>query len=405
MRTYEKTKAYLKSRKYVGIEYQPVNREALTDSGKGRIHLEFLRICLRAEWDPEERARIPQVIQNLDIDWILFEKIGVRFKVVSQLYLILRDIACVPKKVRDRLRHHYYHMIKFMTRYEHFEKTVLLEFAQLTEMGIDSVILKGPVLNDLIYPEVGIRYRADLDLIVKSSQWVAVTNALLERGYNWCDAPSSINNDGSHKLSSHISFRKPAPENVVQNNGYPRDLLVEVHTSLVGFHYRFVKDWSMLWQYSEIREVMGVDVRVLDKDVRFLSLCAHLVINHENNELRHAYEIFRYMHFFGDRLDWFKIMRLARQYEFVYPVRAVMKKLHQDWGLDLPFLYQFWQIFFRPNNREKLFFEIQSLLVLFDRTFSRLSDQLQKKFDSFRFSTTQGIECFSQRFNSLLERE
>jgi hypothetical protein len=296
-------------------------------------------------------------------------------------------------------------MIKIMTRREHFEKTILLEFNQLSEEGFDPIFLKGPILTDLIYPVSGFRFRSDLDLIVKSSQWVSVAKALLERGYLWPDEPSLINEDGTHKLSSHISFEKHLPDRFIQADGHRDFILVEVHTSLVGFHYRYIKDWSWLWQYSEIRDVMGVPLRVLDKDVRFLSLCAHLVINHENNELRHTYEMFRYMHYFGDQLDWLKIMRLARRYEFVVPVWSVMTKLHQDWGLDLPSSYQFWRIFFRPKNRERLFFEITSPIFLLHRTFLQLSEQLEKKLHRFRVLITKKIDRFSQRFHTLFDGE
>ena len=52
----------------------------------------------------------------------------------------------------------------------------------LADRGIDALVIKGPSIGEWLYPE-GDRESADVDLLLRPSQWDAATSVLEARGF------------------------------------------------------------------------------------------------------------------------------------------------------------------------------------------------------------------------------
>src|SRR6185503_12220500 len=55
--------------------------------------------------------------------------------------------------------------------------------AALVAAGVETIVLKGPVLARTVYPERSMRGYADLDVLVRQERWLDAHRALLGLGY------------------------------------------------------------------------------------------------------------------------------------------------------------------------------------------------------------------------------
>jgi hypothetical protein len=352
---------------YESLEGKRPSVEAI--SSRERQYLPLLIDCLKSEWDPDAVSRANAFMAANEINGDDFIMLARKHFLPPLLWKISQGAINFPKRIKDRLKDYYLSALMNNSPKQRFERAILSDLQSLEEIGISYILLKGAGLAQLIYEDPAVRYASDIDVIVSAAHFPLITEYLQTLGYDLVEEDEEIDHRGLPRISSHLQFRKLSAEmsRLLHRKFH---FLVEFHVSPVGFHYRYAQDWAWLWENDQIIHVDDYPIRVLNHEARFLNLCAHLIVNHDLEDLRHTYEIAKFCHLFGDQMNWVKIFRLARKYEFAVSIRRVIDHLDTVWSIDPPAFYPWLCRLFPPRNREQLFFDHPGWLTFINRVFS-----------------------------------
>lgn len=373
----------------LGFDAFPGLRNSAEQDAPGDA-VQLAGLCLQSEWSSDAAARANALITTRAVDWDGFIRWSIKKSVAPQIWEAARQGIHLPVSVMQRLKSLYLSALARYLPRQRLEARVLKDFHSLAQEGIRPILLKGHGLAELLYVDPAIRSRADIDLIAPREAIPRITDFLLSRGYLLEEAPEEMQSNGLHKLSSHLLFTKGFPDDAPDDRDHMR-VLVEVHSSLVGFHYRYFQDWDWLWENAVETRVIGVPVLVLNLECRFLNLCAHLVINHTLDDFLHIYELAKFISLYGEDLNWLKALRLARRHEYRLSVQEVMRELVRNWAVRLPAGYRRWALLFPPRTREKLFFNQPSLITALHQRISALNLQIVDELRSMEAGMTKRI--------------
>jgi hypothetical protein len=127
--------------------------------------------------------------------------------------------------------------------------------------GVESIVVKGPVLSMRAYGDAGLRQYADLDFLIRARDLVAATRALNEFAYEG-DVPMQAIAAG--KIPGEYLFMRPGTK-----------LLVELHTERT-FRY-FPRPLPMEDYFARRTDVPldGHQVPALSAEDEFVLICIH----------------------------------------------------------------------------------------------------------------------------------
>ena len=131
----------------------------------------------------------------------------------------------------------------------------------LTRAGVTAMLLKGPVMAHLRYPDPAWRPFADLDLLVRGSDRTRASHALADAGY----APS--------RPSPRPGFDDRFGKAVVHRG--PTGVEIDLHRTLAQGPYVAWIDADRLWERAVPFEVAGVKTLRLDDTALLLHACVH----------------------------------------------------------------------------------------------------------------------------------
>jgi hypothetical protein len=255
-------------------------------------------------------------------DWDLLVRRAQAEGVAALLYWKLSQsgkIDLLPETLQKSLRAMY-----FSTRMNNGE--IIKELETLTRLfdgaEIPVVALKGVCFALTIYPDIGLRPMADLDLLVpasKLSEAVRITKSL---GY--VDAVPEASRGLGGLLNHEVCLKKiEAPFTTL-----------ELHNSLVAdksFIYAVPVDW--FWSQTEpmegiSSEKMISNLRMLTPTAQVLYASAHAMLQHggRNTSLRWFYDLDRLIRFYADRVDWDLLLSQARTFEWSSAVSAALSQ-------------------------------------------------------------------------------
>lgn len=179
--------------------------------------------------------------------------------VLAQLDAGIRGAgAGIPQEMDTNLRQR--HRAQLM-----FTLSMTAELFRLLEKfrgaGVESVVVKGPVLSMRAYGDPGLRQYVDLDFLIRAQDLVAATRALNESAYE-SDVPMEAIEAG--KIPGEYLFVRPETK-----------LLVELHTEHT-FRY-FPRPLPMEDYFARRTEVSldGHQVPALSAEDEFVLICIH----------------------------------------------------------------------------------------------------------------------------------
>ncbi len=201
-------------------------------------------------------------------------------------------------------------------------RTVL---TQLTEAGLDFLVLKGPAVAQQVYPHASLRAFSDLDLMVHERDLGATQQRLLEAGF--------IAEDGDALLRPKLV---PQAATYELKYWHPTlQLRVEVHGGDLLNAGLASRDLAGYWSRAVVIAVQGVPVKVLALEDQLIHLCAHL---HYHGYVR--------LNWFADlafivrdhaaELDWARLLATVQREEAAVPVYYSLYFLRELLGVDPP---------------------------------------------------------------------
>jgi len=133
-------------------------------------------------------------------------------------------------------------------------------YSQLTEAGIDTLVLKGPAISLMGYGDVSLRTFGDIDLLVNRKDLPRARDILLSKGFTR-EYPTVA--EASLVSAQHaLEFVRGSTK-------------VELHCALFSRHLHLNFDLQELWDEAVWLRCLTTDIRVLSPTHLFLLVCAH----------------------------------------------------------------------------------------------------------------------------------
>lgn len=134
----------------------------------------------------------------------------------------------------------------------------------LAEAGVETIVLKGPLLARQLYGDLAARVSGDVDLLVPESQLLRAARTLAEAGYLHHTPISAEALRRLRKSEHDIAFAHPEDQ-----------ILVELHADIAQPHYGYRVDLGCWWGERRQTMVGEADLRVLSPEHAYLLSALH----------------------------------------------------------------------------------------------------------------------------------
>lgn len=186
----------------------------------------------------------------------------------------------------------------------------------LADAGVEALALKGAALIGVAYMDPGARPMGDVDLGVAPEHVGRAVQALHRAGLR----PSDDNPERLLAVRHSLAFRDPDGQEV------------DLHRGLL---WRAGLD-EEFWQGSIAADVAGAPVRVLNPADQLLHVCAHGAAWNPVHPLRWAADAFKVIEVAGERLDWERLVEMARRGRLTAPFADCLDFLVEDLEAPVP---------------------------------------------------------------------
>jgi hypothetical protein len=194
----------------------------------------------------------------------------------------------------------------------------------LTAAGVPSLLAKGAVLAETIYPGLGSRGMSDVDLFVPRDRIVSAGVVLQELGYEPEGKVSlASQQQGDAFAYAEASFRPP-------DKGGP---LVELHWHpVITYFFRAGTrvNLAAIWERAQPVTLAGQPTLQMGIEDTLLYLCYHLVVQHRLGHLKGYVDIDLIVRKWDGSLDWAVVVSRAEEWHLrpvVYWALAYAREL------------------------------------------------------------------------------
>lgn len=265
--------------------------------------------------DPAVRPRLARQLDPERIDPLLMA--AERHGVVGWLWYAVRDFAAASDPAVRPVRERHAQLLGAHLR---TRAALLRARTVLAAGGIEPVVLKGPVLAEVIYPRPDLRAYGDLDLLVEPDQ-VGPALELLEA-------------DGARLVERNWPL--------VLDRMLGQLTLVDADGTVVDLHWHLLHERA-LWSAFTLPPgvagptrsvpVGGVEVRALAAEPALVHLALHAAVSgaHRLMWLSDVDQSVR-----RDQPDWAGVLDLATRWSVGLPVALVLRRVRHVLGTPVP---------------------------------------------------------------------
>ncbi len=200
-----------------------------------------------------------------------------------------------PKAFQSQVTNaHRLDALRMALKYRH----VLQVLAHLSECGLEYMVVKGPAVAYVVYPEPSLRSFNDLDLVVREKDWTRAHQLLVDQGF----VPQEDMPEPPPKV---------IPQEVLYELKYWHPevcLLVEVHFDDILNAGLSSRDVEGFWQRTKQISVKGQSVRVMSLEDQLLHLCMHMHY-HGYTRLNAFSDVALIVRDHAAELDWEQFLR------------------------------------------------------------------------------------------------
>jgi Uncharacterised nucleotidyltransferase len=247
----------------------------------------------------------------------------------------------------------------------HHRKNLLLELRRAADLkridaalgaaGIGFLILKGPVLAAMVYPERAARTMLDLDLLLAQEDFAPAIAALETIGYR---VP--------RQFAGASLFAGDAPPLVHDD---PGGAVLELHTMLDSLPEQRDAYAAIAPHARNVDLGHGVVLQALDREEFFAHVVLHVSKHHRfEDELRSLLDVALLMHADADRLDWIALDREWQQRGIADWIALTVTLAHILLDSPLPPVYRD-----RPPSDEVLTLAAEQLWAAKNRVPTRIT--------------------------------
>ena len=219
--------------------------------------------CARTRMNEATQHEVIKLLNSCP-NWDYILKGTIRHGISPLLYRNLRKITArvdVPAEVMTELMERYYNNIDRNLRIYNELSKVLKAF---TDAGIDVIVLKGAVLAETVYKNVGLRVIGDVDLLVKKADLDRVKNDLVLLGYHtdptrW---PEELNELWQTEWA--------------EERHYTKKIGIDLHWYIQSTVSPFQININDFWANAKPVKIAGTDAFMFAPDNLLQHLCLHI---------------------------------------------------------------------------------------------------------------------------------
>jgi Uncharacterised nucleotidyltransferase len=235
-----------------------------SDHMHSEMHL--LIACARTQISDSIAQRI-QALCQVDLDWQVLVQLANQHRLLPLLYNSLSKVCPdrVPPDIfqylQDSYRQNGFRNLRFTG-----ELLQILNY--LKTQGFEAVPFKGPVLAIVAYGDLNLRAFCDLDILVRTKDFIPVRNSVMTQGYGPSRASwhfSQEEEDAHQTWLGECSLTHPG-----------RSVSIDVHQRLVaGYLFRLSRNFDDVWMGLESIAILDKPVLSFKSEDLLLYLCIH----------------------------------------------------------------------------------------------------------------------------------
>lgn len=252
--------------------------------------IKLIFYCARVEMDAQIQSRVKELFAS-PIDWDRVIERAAFHSVASLIYFNLNKLnlnsKVIPQEIISKLKNYYYAtLVRNMQFWTEMQKIL----NALKQSKIQAIPIKGIILCENLYHNLGLRPMVDIDLLIREDNLSAFEEAVSRLGYR--KELQGHTEDYYRKYHCNLIFRK-------ENSNF----LVEAHWSF-SFPRPNKIFFSKLWERGRQKEINGVKMYALSAEDTLFCLALHLRGHTRFLILRHICDIYELLEQFGNDFDW-----------------------------------------------------------------------------------------------------
>jgi len=236
-----------------------------------------------------------------ELDWRYILSVTEWNHVMNPLYLTLTQSlfsSIIPPAIQTKLHQRFSSSLSQTMLLSEELKNLVTLFAG---NKIAMILLKGPIIAQLVYIQPALREYADLDILIRFEQLALVKELLQNNGYQLYEGiylePFYL------KYHHHLIFFK-------RKGNMP--VAVEIHWHIIPSVAPIKLDVESLWSSSVEVSLADCLVRRLSWENMLFQLSTSLILD-EHISLRLFCDITQLIHRYGSELDWQALIESARR--------------------------------------------------------------------------------------------
>ncbi len=281
--------------------------------------IELLTLLSRLNPDMSVLEKAQSLI-NSAIKWDVFLSLSCKHATVGLVYKNLLRLKNVPLDTKNEFKRIYINILT-SNILNFTENKRLIE--EINKTGIEVISLKGAIVSEKIFGDLGLYPSGDIDILVKVKDIDKTLKLLESKGYQLKDKGFDRYRDFFIKELYHISL---------SNGKY----LIEPHWNLF-FRY-FTTPPQFWWDESIVISYGGRQYLSLSPEKNILYTSFRLFIK-AFNQLRFLVIISEIIKYYGDEIDWDKMFVYAKEYGFENVLLVVLRLSSHLLGAPVPERY------------------------------------------------------------------
>jgi len=256
------------------------------------------------------------------VDWEAMWELASAERVAPLLYHTNRRNDLLPKWLVDRCRSEY---VETGAHNALRMRELAGVLSELSNHGIEVIVLKGAALVEQVYQNLGLRPMLDIDLLVRRHDIRAALAVVESLGYE--------RRGDEISPGSTITYENEIPL-------FRRERLdwnLELHWSLFDspYYQRHLTGMD-LWETAQRIYIDGSPALSLSPEMQILYLCGHLTLHHRGRGLLWWNDIAECIHHFQDQLDWNEMLAMAQTFHLVRSLQVTLPTVADVWTDAVP---------------------------------------------------------------------
>lgn len=208
--------------------------------------------------------------------------------------------------------------------------------------GIRVILLKGSHLAQFVYQDIGLRWMADIDILIRREDLKKASELLVSMGYEYPDLEPAIWDDFGEKRqvrdrASVIEWYEAHHMHLIYCNPNAIQSL-EIHWGITRRASPFIIDIEGLWERAWAEEVNGVKLWVLSPEDLLLHLSLHDSYYHHLKlfGLRPCCDVAAVVRRFSGQIDWGQLQARARAWGIEKYLYLMLRLSRELLGSEVP---------------------------------------------------------------------